>query len=346
MFENHRAKTTIILLGIIVVAVMLSVSAFMFTTTPSITHTQSSGSVKAPQPVQRGPIAPSLIMWGNQTTLEHATNVTGMSWVSLPTQVPSNLILAPIRVKNNSDVTTISAIYTPPGVSTSDNVTNDQVGNAGGFSITYWKQIGGSGANQTGQMEVMAQQFPNVNFLDVINGHQSIVRPNEIMINVGNCMGETNCWLMIDIGSRTFNSTELRPIAQSIGIPPAGSSDISLIALNSLYSSSTFVSANSSIARVGVPIIFRAVVNDTDQGTKTPILGITAWNDGGAGGRFAIRDGGPNISICSVTNATLDSYQCTATYTPSKTGQITLTATYYGDTTHRSSSGSLTLKVS
>jgi len=143
-----------------------------------------------------------------------------MTWVSLPTLVPQNLTLAPIRVKTDPVVTTITAIYVPPGVITSDNVTGDQVANAGGFSITYWKQIGASGGNQTLQMEKVAKAFPNTVSLDTINGHLADVFPNEIQIDAGICMGETNCSLMIDIGSRTLDSTELRLIAESLTILP------------------------------------------------------------------------------------------------------------------------------
>jgi hypothetical protein len=220
MFENCRVKTSIILVGIIVITIGLATAQPFFTTAP-IMHTQSSDSVLTPQAVQRGPPAPmSLTIWGNQDILDHAIKATGMKWVSLPTLVPQNLTLAPIRVKSDSVVTTITAIYTPPGVSTSNNVTGDQVADAGGFSVTYWKQIGGPQANMTKNMEIVSKEFPNSTSLDTINGHQALIFPNEIQINAGNCMGKTNCWLSIDIGSRTLNSTELRPIAESIAILP------------------------------------------------------------------------------------------------------------------------------
>jgi hypothetical protein len=221
MFESRRVKTTIVILGIAVItAVVLSTSPFLFATAPA-THAQSSSSVQGSQPIQRGPPSPlPLTLWGKQDSLEHAKSVTGMSWVSLPTLVPQDLTLAPIRVKSDSYVTSISAIYTPLGVTTSDNDTNEEVANAGGFSILYLKQIGAPGANETRQFEKVAQQFPNAISLDIINGHQALIEPNEIQINAGNCMGKTNCSLLIILGSRTLNSTELKPIAESIAILP------------------------------------------------------------------------------------------------------------------------------
>ncbi len=221
MFESRRVKTIIIFCGIAVVAaVFFSASSLVFTT-PHIAQTQNSSLVQAPQPVQLGPPAPMPItVWGKQDTLEHAKNVTGMSWVSLPTQIPSNLTLAPIRVENDPRVAKITAIYTPIGVVVSDNDTGEQIANAGGFSITYWREIGGPTANVTKNMEIVTKEFPNTTSLDTINGRLALIFPNEIQINAGNCMSETNCWLVVDIGSRTLNSTELRPIAESIAILP------------------------------------------------------------------------------------------------------------------------------
>jgi|GEM_PF-2518549 hypothetical protein len=224
MFESRRTKTTIILLGIATVAIASFTLMFM----SSATQMQSSGSTQAnsnsvptSSSVVRGPPAPlPLSIWGHQDTLDNAKNVTGMSWVSLPAQVPPNLTLAPIRMKTDPRATVISAIYVPSGVDTSDNVTGDQIANSGSLSVTYWKQIGSPGANLTKNMLGLVKEFPNSTSLDTINGHQALIFPNEIQINVGNCMNETNCWLMIDIGSRTLNSVELRSIAESITIPP------------------------------------------------------------------------------------------------------------------------------
>jgi hypothetical protein len=219
MFESRRDKT-IIILGITAMAAVLSTSLFLFATTPT-THPQSSSSAQGSQPLERGPPSPMPITtWGNQTTFDRAKSLADMSWISLPTKMPPNLTLAPIRVKTDSVVTIISAIYTPPGVSTSDDVTGEQLANAGGFSVTYWKQIGAPGANLTRQMQEVAKQSPNTTSLDTINGHQALIAPNEIQINAGICMGKTNCSLMIDIGSRTLNSAELRQIAESITILP------------------------------------------------------------------------------------------------------------------------------
>ena len=174
----------------------------------------------APESDHSSPSPMPITVWGHQDTFDHAKSLAGMSWISLPTKVPPNLTLAPIRVKTDSAVTIISVIYTPPGVSTSDNVTGDQVANAGGFSVTYWKQAGPPEANQTRQFEIVAKAFPNTTSLATINGHQALIFPNEIQINAGICIDKTNCSLMIDIGSRTLNSTELRPIAESIAILP------------------------------------------------------------------------------------------------------------------------------
>ncbi|MDE1841916.1 MAG: hypothetical protein KGI09_08560, partial [Thaumarchaeota archaeon] len=43
--------------------------------------------------------------WGSQETFDHAKSLPDMSWISLPTKVPPNLTLAPIRVKTDSAVT-------------------------------------------------------------------------------------------------------------------------------------------------------------------------------------------------------------------------------------------------
>ncbi|TLX95544.1 MAG: hypothetical protein E6K91_02730, partial [Thaumarchaeota archaeon] len=71
-----------------------------------------------------GPPIPVSSM-GKQDSLEHAKAMTGMWWVSLPTKVPSNLTLTPIRVRNDPPCCAqITVVYLPPGIAISDNDTN------------------------------------------------------------------------------------------------------------------------------------------------------------------------------------------------------------------------------
>lgn len=226
---SRRAKVTVIT-SIAVTAIVLSALPFIFTA--PLTHKQSTSdttniqdhieSEKIFQPLQRGPPDTlTLSFWGKQDTLEHAKSLPDMSWVSLPTYIPDNLTLAPIRVKSDNYTTIITAIYAPAGIDTSDNVTNEQAASAGGFSISYWKQIGNEpGLNLTKNIQGIAKENPDSVSLDTINGHLTDVSLNDMQIDAGPCKDEANCWLMIDVASTTYNSTKLMPIAKSITILP------------------------------------------------------------------------------------------------------------------------------
>jgi len=157
---------------------------------------------------------------GKEDSLERAKAMTGMWWVSLPTKVPSNLTLASTRVKDDPTCCAqITATYLPRGITVSDNDTNYKFVNLDGFSVTYRKMIGAAQSNLTRNMEEVARANSNSFSFAIINGHQALILPNEIQINYGACMSKTNCWLAIDIGSWTLDSTKLMTIAKSIFMP-------------------------------------------------------------------------------------------------------------------------------
>lgn len=222
MFESHK-KTAIILVGIIVAITVVLYMTLLFTQV-SIEHAQSSNLVQAnsnssqtSQQFSRVPPPIPLSAIGIRDSFEHAKSVTGLSWASLPTQVPPNLVLQSVRYKDNhSYVDVIDAIYTPPGITASDNDTLQKINDEGDIIITYSLQLGGPTANLTKNMEIMTRENPSL--LQTVNGHHAIVTPHDIQINAGICMGKTNCWLTMDIGSEKYNSAELRPIAESIAI--------------------------------------------------------------------------------------------------------------------------------
>ena len=78
----------------------------------------------------------------------------------------------------------------------------------------------------------------------------------------------------------------------------------------------------------GTAITFSITVTDTSSSPTSP-TGSVSWSDGGAGGSFS-------SSAC-----TLSTNSCTTSYTPSSNApnSITITASYGGDTTHQTSSG-------
>ena len=110
-------------------------------------------------------------------------------------------------------------------------------------------------------------------------------------------------------------------------------------------STSTFVMSNPASTTVGKNIVLYVKVNDTDTGIVTFPTAMVSWNDGGAGGSF-----GPGISCTLAYSKTAGgnrAYYCNIVYTPPTIPQqVTITANYLGDGSHKTSSGKLTLTVS
>ena len=115
------------------------------------------------------------------------------------------------------------------------------------------------------------------------------------------------------------------------------SSGTSTLTVN-LRTTTTTIIPNPANGTVGVAKNFKASVYDSNTGTKTAPTGTVSWGDNGAGGTFG-------SSTCTLATATPDISQCIISYTPLKTGPVTITATYQGDGTHGTSSGSSALTV-
>lgn len=100
----------------------------------------------------------------------------------------------------------------------------------------------------------------------------------------------------------------------------------------------TTVTPNPASTPIGTSMTFHVKVVDSDILTKTLPTGSVKWNDGGTGGSFS-------SDICTLRPLTSISV-CTVTYTaPSPTGSVTITATYFGDNTYKTSFGTSTLTV-
>jgi Big-like domain-containing protein/beta-propeller repeat-containing protein len=99
-------------------------------------------------------------------------------------------------------------------------------------------------------------------------------------------------------------------------------------------STSTTVSCVPPTVSVGNATTCTATVNDTDTGTASMPTGTVSFASSGAG-------------AFSGSPCTLVSGQCSVTYTPSAVGTGThlITATYSGDATHATSSGTTTVTV-
>ncbi|HET6458951.1 MAG TPA: hypothetical protein VFG24_08755 [Nitrosopumilaceae archaeon] len=107
------------------------------------------------------------------------------------------------------------------------------------------------------------------------------------------------------------------------------------------HSTGTKVVPNPVTTTVSKSIIFHAMVGDKSS-TKTNPTGTVSWSDGGAGGSFS----SGTCTLAPFGSSTSVS-TCAITYTaPSTVGTVTITATYSGDSTHRTSVGTSTLTVS
>ncbi|MFZ1076269.1 MAG: hypothetical protein WAN47_02435 [Nitrosotalea sp.] len=100
---------------------------------------------------------------------------------------------------------------------------------------------------------------------------------------------------------------------------------------NTQDSTTVTVSPNSATANPGSSVTLTVTVSDTSNLSATP-TGTMLWTDNGAGGTF-------NPPACA-----LSSGSCTTSYTPSaSSSSVTITASYGGDSTHATSSGTSTL---
>src|SRR5207245_3173891 len=114
--------------------------------------------------------------------------------------------LTPIRIRNDPPCCAqITVVYLPPGIAISDNDTNYNFVNSGGFSILYLKQEGGPTANLTKNMEIITtgpcygvepcpsaetKNMENMSnelhpTLTSINNRLAMVSPTQIDINPG-----------------------------------------------------------------------------------------------------------------------------------------------------------------
>ena len=108
-----------------------------------------------------------------------------------------------------------------------------------------------------------------------------------------------------------------------------------------LRGSSTTILPNPASTALQAPITFHAKIVDTSSGTKSIPTGTVSWSDGGAGGSF-------NATSCTLVQYGTSTSKsiCAIIYTPpANTGTVTITGTYSGDSTHKTSSGTSTLTV-
>src|SRR3989442_1026887 len=92
--------------------------------------------------------------------------------------------------------------------------------------------------------------------------------------------------------------------------------------------------------RVGIAIRFTVDVY-VNYASDIPPTGTVSWSDGGAGGSF-------NSTSCTLVGFSFSSpaaSTCNITYTPTRTGSITITGTYSGDSNNLPSSGTISLTV-
>src|SRR5437867_334419 len=105
------------------------------------------------------------------------------------------------------------------------------------------------------------------------------------------------------------------------------------------HSTTTVVSPNPASATAASPITFTATVADTSASSPSSPTGTVSWSDNGAGGSFV-------AASCTLSSSSSSQSQCTVTYlAPLTPGSITITASYSGDSTHLSSSGTSSLTV-
>jgi len=101
----------------------------------------------------------------------------------------------------------------------------------------------------------------------------------------------------------------------------------------SLHTTTTSIASNSTTVNIGAQVTLSVAVSDSSGSPTTP-SGTISLSDGNVGGTFG-------------TSCTLSSGSCTSTYTPSANspGTVTITATYGGDSSHSTSSGTASLSI-
>jgi hypothetical protein len=104
----------------------------------------------------------------------------------------------------------------------------------------------------------------------------------------------------------------------------------------SMRATTTTVTPSSLTVTHGTTFTFTATVTDTSPGTATPPTGTVTWTFSGTGATTSctLVASGPNTSACSLTRQA-----------PTRLGVYTVTATYSGDSTHNTSSGTSSLTV-
>ncbi len=179
----------------------------------------------------------------------------------------------------------------------------------------------------------------------VIDSSSSSATPaGSIMWNDGNGGGSfSSAFCDLSSGTCTVSYTSSSNTQSSITITATYSGDATHqtssgtlpLTILTIHTTSVAITPNSASFVPGNAITFTSTVSDTSNSPTTP-SGTVSWSDGGAGGSF------------SSSSCTLSSGTCTTSYTPSSSApnSITITATYAGDGTHQTSSGTSQLSQS
>ncbi|WP_133121021.1 beta strand repeat-containing protein, partial [Candidatus Nitrosotalea bavarica] len=160
--------------------------------------------------------------------------------------------------------------------------------------------------------------------------------------NIGGNFNPTSCTLATGTCNVTYTPSTTSPNNVVITASYSGdtmyqtSSGTSNLTVNTTDSTTLSVTPNPSTAPLGGSVIFTATVADTSSSPTTPTSSVS-WSDGNAAGSFS-------SSSCTLSS----SGSCTVTYIPAVNppNAITITASYAGDGTHQSSTGSSTLSAS
>ncbi|MDC8452758.1 MAG: hypothetical protein LV477_07590, partial [Candidatus Nitrosotalea sp.] len=179
----------------------------------------------------------------------------------------------------------------------------------------------------------------------VIDSSSSSATPaGSIMWSDGNGGGSFSsafCDLSSDTCSASYTSSASAQSTITITAAYSGdathqtSSGTLSLAILAIHTTSVAITPNSASFAPGNAITFTSTVSDTSSSPTTP-SGTVSWSDGSAGGSF------------SSSSCTLSSGTCTTSYTPSSgaPNSITITATYAGDGTHQTNSGTSQLSQS
>lgn len=118
------------------------------------------------------PFPRELIMWGKETaSFAQAKIDSGITQMTLPSYVPANLKPESVRVITSPISNSTTVIYTPLGVTATDNDTFEKVMSDGGMFVVYTKEKVGSTYDQGKWVEQFVNEAPTVKYLLTINGH-------------------------------------------------------------------------------------------------------------------------------------------------------------------------------